>query len=454
MRNKPSHTARFLAAETLCNLFQSKSSVKILFNRNVKKFNLSAKERNLAMNLIYGVLRQRQVLNGILQELSRTPLKKLHPFVHQALAVALYQIFFLKTIPHSAAVNEAVKSCKIKKVPERLHGFVNGILRETLRRKEKNNLQGATLPGKDYHPVSNHPSWLTDRWEKHFGKEEKNRICRENNKQPILVLRINTTLTNRQDFCRQLEQYAIKYSPGTYAPDSILLPDFHGSIKSIPGYEQGFFQIQNEAAQLATLLLGPFKNEGLYLDGCAGLGGKTSHLLQLGMEYNLKIYAVEPEQRRTRKLLENQQRLFSKSNLSIYEGNLEDFGQKCTVQFDGVFIDAPCSGTGVIGRHPDIRWNREEQDLLRYQKEQLMLLEQAKMLVGPEGVLVYATCSLEPEENQHVIRIFLDANPGFQLTNCSVQLPEAARQFVKDNFFCPHPSPVIDGFFAARMEQV
>jgi len=451
VHNKPSHTARFLAAETLCDLFQSKSSVKIIFNRNVKKYNLPAKERNLAMNLIYGVLRQRQVLDNILQELSKTPLRKIHSFVHQALAVALYQIFFLETIPQSAAVNEAVNSCKIKKIPKRLHGFVNGILRETLRRKEKNNLHIKTRPGKDTPLVDNHPDWLTDRWEKCFGREETERICRTNNRQPLLILRINTTLIDSQGFYQRLKQHAIKYNPGIYAPDSVLLPDFHGSIQSIPGYAQGFFQVQDEAAQLTTLLLRPLKKGGLYLDGCAGLGGKTSHLLQLGSEYNLKIYAVEPEQHRLKKLIENQQRLFPESKLSIYEGNLQDFVSKCTVHFDGILIDAPCSGTGVIGRHPDIRWNREEQDLLRYQKEQLKLLEQAELLLGPKGVLVYATCSLEPEENQNVIHHFLATNPDFRLTNCAEQLPETAHQLVKDNFFCPHPAPNIDGFFAARM---
>ena len=403
------------------------------------------------MNLIYGVLRQRQFLDSILQERSKTPIRKLHPFVHQSLAVGLYQIFFLDGIPHSAAVNEAVNSCKIKGVPKRLHGFVNGVLRETIRRKENKSLTEIASIEQNDHPVYNHPHWLVSRWIKHFGREETARICLENSKEPLLTLRVNSGRISRADLCRQLEQHNINHQPGRYAPDSIVLPDYHDSIQSIPGYEQGFFQIQDEAAQLATLLLGPFKHEGIYLDGCAGLGGKTSHLLQLGADRNLKIYAVEPEKRRLQKLLENRHRLFPKSKLSIYEGSLQDFGVKCTTQFDGILIDAPCSGTGVIGRHPDIRWNRKEHDLQRYQKEQLKLLEHAQPLLGPRGVLVYATCSLEPEENQNVIHTFLSTHPDLTLTNCTEQLPKAAHQFIKDKFFCPHPSPTIDGFFAARM---
>jgi len=453
LQKRPLYTTRFIAAETLCNLFQSRSSVKVLFDSNVERYNLPSRERNLAMNLIYGVLRQRQFLDRILQELSKTPLRKLHPFVHQALAVALYQIFFLGRIPHSAAVNEAVNSCKTKGIPKRLHGFVNGILRETIRQKENTYLAETALTEKTGQPVYNHPQWLVSRWIKHFGRQEAARICHENSKEPLLVLRVNTTLTSTADFCRQLEEQGIFHQPGTYCIDSVVLPHFHGPIGSIPGFEQGFFQIQDEAAQMATFLLAPFKNGGKYLDGCAGLGGKTGHMLQLGILHDLRIYAVEPKNRRLRKLLKNQQRLFPESHLFIYEETLQDFAKREKIQFDGILIDAPCSGTGVIGRHPDIRWNREEQDLLRYREKQLHLLEQAAELLGPKGILVYATCSLEPEENQNVILTFLSAHPDFALTNCAEQLPEAARGLVQNSFFCPHPSPTIDGFFGARMRR-
>ncbi|MBW1635700.1 MAG: 16S rRNA (cytosine(967)-C(5))-methyltransferase RsmB [Deltaproteobacteria bacterium] len=453
MQKKTAHTARFVATETLCNLFQRRSSVKLLFDKNIKKYNLPPGERNLAMNLIYGVLRQRQFLDTILQKRSRTPLRKLHPFVHQALAVALYQIFFLDTIPHSAAVNEAVNSCKLRGVPKRLHGFVNGVLRETVRRKEREIPAEFSSTELDCQPIFNHPAWLVNRWVKAFGEEETARICRKNSAEPLLMLRTNSTRISRKDLCHHLDRHKISNQPGEFAPDAIILPDFHGSIQSIPGYEQGFFQVQNQAAQLATLLLGPFKVGGRYLDGCAGLGGKTSHIMQLGELCKLKIYAVEPEQHRLKKLLENQHRLFQQRTLSIYQGNLREFSAECAVQFDGILIDAPCSGTGVTGRHPDIRWNRTERDLLQYQEIQLELLELAQSLLKPGGVLVYSTCSLEHEENQDVISTFLAGHPEFTLTNCAEHLPETAHKFIRDNFFSPHPASTTDGFFAARMEQ-
>lgn len=404
------------------------------------------------MQLVYGVLRHRQYLDRILQLLSKTPIRKLDPFVHQAVAVGLYQLFFLERIPESAAVNEAVESCKIAKIPQRLHGFVNGILRQAIR--QKSTLATKALTDNDDHPVFNHPEWLTQRWQQNFGFEETTRICQANNCEPSLVLRVNSLSIGRDDFCRTLEESGIPYRQGTYSTEAVFLPGYHGSITSIPGYAEGAFQVQDEAAQLATCLLGPFRSGARYLDGCAGLGGKTSHLLQLAKQHDLQIYAVEPEPHRLKKLRENIARLFPGEGPVIYEGNLQQFSSlHGEILFDGILIDAPCSGTGVTGRHPDIRWNRRPEELMRYQKEQLALLSLAARLVQLNGLLVYATCSLEPEENQEVVNEFLRTHQEFVLTDCSEHLPEPAHRFIENNCFIPHPSETIDGFFAARMQR-
>ena len=419
----------------------------------VQKYTLPSNERGLAMQLVYGVLRHRQYLDRILEILSKTPLKKLDPFVHQALAVGLYQIFFLERIPESAAVNEAVESCKAAKIPKRLHGFVNGILRQSIRQKK--NLAGKALTDNAGKPVLNHPEWLIKRWQQNFGFDETKRICRANNCEPALVLRVNSPSIKRDDFCRSLEEAGIPCKLGTYSEEAVILPDFHGSITSIPGYGEGFFQVQDEAAQLATRLLGPFRSGARYLDGCAGLGGKTSHLIQLAKQHKLQIHAVEPEPHRLKKLRENIARLFPGYCPVIHEGQLQQFSSfHDELFFDGILIDAPCSGTGVTGRHPDIRWNRRPEELLRYQQEQLTLLSHAAQLVSPSGLLVYATCSLEPEENQQVVNDFLRTHKEFRLTDCSLQLPESAHCFIENKFFIPHPSETIDGFFAARMQRI
>ena len=449
---KQSRTARFTAIDILCNLYRSQSPVKPLFDQIVQKYSLPTNERSLAMHLVYGVLRHRQYLDRMLELLSRTPLRKLDPFVHQALAIGLYQIFFLHRIPESAAVNEAVASCKVAKIPQRLHGFVNGILREAIRQKK--TLATDALTNNTGQLILNHPEWLIDRWQQNFGGAETERICQANNNEPTLVLRVNTTSIIRDDFCQMLVEAGIPYQPGRYSPDALILPDFHGSITSLPGYIEGFFQVQDEAAQLTTTLLGPFFPAAEYLDGCAGLGGKTLHLLQLAKQHDFRITAVEPEPHRLKKLQENIDRLCPGINPTIHAGNLQQFSALHGDHlFDGILIDAPCSGTGVTGRHPDIRWNRRQEDLIRYQQEQLALLSLAAALVKREGLLVYATCSLEPEENQQVVQAFLQTHCEFALTDCSPYLPKPAHRYVDNKFFNPHPSDSIDGFFAARMQR-
>jgi len=426
--------------------------VKLLFDRLVHKYSLETNERNLTMQLVYGVLRHRQLLDRILQLLSKTPLGKLDPFVHQALAVGLYQLFFLERIPQSAAVNEAVESCKAAKIPQRLHGFVNGVLRQAIRQKE--TMVDSAQSDSSGEPILNHPQWLIERWQKNFGLEETKRICATNNCEPTLVVRVNSPTIRRDDFCRTLTEAGIPCSPGAYSPEAVVLANFHGSITTIPGYNEGFFQVQDEAAQLATQLLGPFHAGGRYLDACAGLGGKTSHLLQLARQHELHIHAVEPEVHRLKKLRENLSRLFPGESPDIYQGQLQQFSSLYgDLFFDGILIDAPCSGTGVTGRHPDIRWNRRPEELMRYQQEQLSLLSVAAGLVAHNGLLVYATCSLEPEENERVVEQFLADHQEFVLTDCTPYLPEPARRFVENNFFMPHPSATIDGFFAARMQR-
>lgn len=446
---KPPKTARFAAIEVLCRLQLTKRPIKPLLDAVAEECRLAENERALAMNLAYGVLRRRDCLALLIGRLCRHPLHRLEPFVHHALEVGLFQLFFLDRIPASAAVNETVNALKSSRLPQRLQGFVNGILRESIR-------QGPALSELIAAPPAggaclNHPSWLTRRWQRHFGEAEMRRICARNNLEPLLVLRVNTARVTKEAFCLRLSDQGIAWRHGSFAPEAVVLPDYSGAIPGLPGYEEGHFLVQDEATQLTTLLLGPFLPQCSYLDACAGLGGKTSLLAALAPGLGLNLFAIEPDARRYLKLRENLQRLFPGHSCVMRQCTLGEFARDCRTSFHGILIDAPCSGTGVTGRHPDIRWNREETDLLRYQVEQLDLIEIAAGLVREAGVIVYATCSLEPEENQEVVRRFLERHPDFHLSDPTHCLPAAAGRFVKNLFFCPRPEETIDGFFAARL---
>jgi 16S rRNA (cytosine967-C5)-methyltransferase len=277
------------------------------------------------------------------------------------------------------------------------------------------------------------------------------RICACNNQRPPLVLRINPQITNKKDFLIRLEQDGIAARAGLHAPNAVILSEYHGRIQELPGFAQGAFQVQDESAQLVSLLLAPFHQKSRILDGCAGLGGKTCHIMELAAGKEASITAVEPDTHRLELLRENLARFHPHYLVTIHPGSLLEFSQIARHNFDSILIDAPCSGTGVIRRHPDIRWKRSSKNLAGYAKTQRHLLALAARLMEPGGTLVYSTCSLEPEENQEVVEDFLKTHPGFELSDCTDFLPASARLYIQNGCFQPHPSESTDGFFAARL---
>ena len=423
--------------------------VNVLLDGIASHCRLTAEDRGLAMQLVYGVLRKRHYLQTLIRRLCRHPLTRLEPFVLHSLEIGLYQLFLLDRIPESAAVNETVNAVKAAGLPQRLQGFVNGILRESIR--QRGNLPDSLTDPATGKPYLNHPPWLTERWARHFGETEMRGICAANTAEPSLVIKINTARTTR-DRCRLLlEQAGISCRDGCFARQALVLPGYRGSIPQLPGYDDGLFLVQDEATQLAPLLLGPFLQDGRYLDACAGLGGKTASLLELEEQLGLLVVALEPEGSRFARMAENLQRLHPHSSCTMLRCTLQEFAAAGERTFHGVLVDAPCSGTGVTGRHPDIRWNRREEDLPRYQTLQLDILNTAASLVAGNGILVYATCSLEPEENQQVVEQFLAGHPDFERTDPAPFLPSAARRLVEDMYFRSLPDGTIDGFFAARL---
>lgn len=399
----------------------------------------------LVMTMVYGVLRWQGYLDGIIAALASHPLAKMKPLTLAALRVGLYQLLFLDRVPASAAINETVQALTMARQPKWLTGFVNGLLRNAARRRD-------SLPPPDgTAAMASHPAWLVARWRQLFGRERTERICSANNVQPPLVLRVNRGRLAMADFLTLLGERGIAVLPGLFAPDAVRLPDFRGSVADLPGYGEGLFQVQDEAAQLVPLLLAPF-GPGRYLDGCAGLGGKALHLAHL-LPSGAELTAVEPSARRCGLLRENLQR-HAVVNAPLFAGTLEEFAVQEPGRFRGILLDAPCSGLGVIRRQPDIRWSRSMEELRRQQLRQSALLFAAADLLEEGGILLYATCSLDPMENDEVVAAFLRNRPDFALTSVREYLPESARVLCDaEGFFRTSPEQGVDGFFAARLQK-
>ncbi len=447
---KTAGRSRFTAIETLYRLQKSHTFVSRIIDRVASENDLNSQDRHLVMNICYGVLRNRDYLDYLMTRLCRQPVRKMKPFIYHALSVGLYQLFCLDRIPASAAVNETVNGVKMARLSRPLQGFVNGVLRESLR--QRNHLpapDGVDDTGK---PFLNHPQWLTNRWLRRFGRKTMQAVCLANNREPVLCLRLARGIS--VDHYRHILKTAgIDSLPGEYAPDSVILSHFHGAITEVPGFRKGLFQVQDQSAQLAVGLLGPFRERERILDCCAGVGGKTILASVLSAE-NSRIIALEPSRLRFRQLQENIERMGEQKRIVVYNTALQDFFRSSRLLFDKILVDAPCSGTGVVGRQPDIRWNRKENDLVVNQTRQLQILEAAAARVRPGGCIVYATCSLEEEENEMVINTFIARNQAFQLTDAKTYLPTEAHCLMRGPYFFPLPSQQVDGFFAARLVRV
>ncbi|NLX18107.1 MAG: 16S rRNA (cytosine(967)-C(5))-methyltransferase RsmB [Desulfobulbus sp.] len=439
--------ARTTAIEVLCLWATTHGSVDLFLNSAIEQ--LADIDRGLTKTMVYGVLRQKEYLDYIVRAHTRHPLRKMKPRTLMTLRIGVYQLLFLDRIPESATVNATVNTLKTAGQPGWLIGFVNGVLRAVARSR-------ATLPTADQMasqepPLLNHPAWMVERWQAQFGRDTALAICRENGVEPPLTLRINSRRTSRSRFLELLHRSGITACAGLYSPLSVVISSYPGSVASLPGYTEGFFQVQDEAAQLASFLVNPLPHHARILDGCAGPGGKTTHLVEL-LPPEGTVVAVEPDRRRYHLLRDNLRRLGHGKEVLAVHTDLHAYAATRPTLFDAVLIDAPCSGTGVIRRHPDIRWNRQAGDLVIYQQKQLRLLEVAARLVKPTGALVYSTCSLEPEENEEVISHFQEKFPAFQVENVATLLPETTRRLVTaSGYFRSSPVDGLDGFFAARL---
>lgn len=440
---------RFLAIDTLCQWQQGTQPVDAYLEPHLHGLT-DPRDRSLLKAIVFGTLRERGTLDWVLGRLSSSPLSRLKPSILQALRIGAYQLVSLERVPPAAAIHATVEAVKAQGEPRWLVGFVNGVLRNLGRRREEflDLLKEGKAPDE---ALFNHPAWLLKRWRDRYGAQGMAAICRSNSAPARLCLRVNTAKIALPDFMEALASRQIQAEPGRYLAEAVWL-DQVGAITELPGYQQGWFLVQDEIAQLIPGLLIP-SPPGKCLDGCAGLGSKTATLASLVAKAG-QVVAVEPEPRRQRLFQENMDRL-GLPGISLSAATLEEFAARASETFAAVLIDAPCSGLGVTGRHPDIRWQRQEMELHQFQRKQLAILQAAAHLVSPGGVLVYATCSSEPEENEAVVARFLEAFPGFVSESAAQSLPLTAQGLVDGQGFL-HTTPGrqgSDGFFAARLRR-
>ena len=414
----------------------------------------SRQDRALFQALVYGVLRWRGRLDYMISHFSSTRFNKINPNVLNILRLALFQIIYLDRIPDSAAVNTAVDLAKASGAPW-VVGYVNALLRKAAR-----EYQNVSLPDLKQNAVAaiaaqkSFPAWIIRKWVNRYGSDNTALLCDSLNTIPPITVRSNTLKASRGQLVEALNSEADQIEPTFYAPDGITFINPATSIPELSAFKAGWFQVQDEAAQLVSLLLDPQPGDTV-LDACAGLGGKTGHIAQL-MKNDGVLVALDVSESKLLRLKIDMQRL-GISILSVLNHNLErKLPRDLLPGFDRILLDAPCSGLGVMRRNPDIKWRSSKRNLTKYKTRQLRLLENSSHLVKPSGILVYAVCSPEPEENEAVVNEFLKNHDEFVISKRFGQLPDTLCSMADvPGVFKTFPHlKQMDGFYAVRLQRI
>ena len=380
---------------------------------------LSPVDRGLCHELVCGVVRWQAALDRLIAR-KTTPGREQRPALQNLLRLGLYQIFWLDRIPPHAAVHETVEQAKHAGYGAQA-GFINAVLRGYLR--EADEIKKILADMKNSQPALgwSHPEWLVEKWRKHFGDEKTRQLLEWNNTPPKIFARVNSLKTDAAKLVERWREENVEYDFCTrdWTGENLAFElKAHPPLNSLGSFRDGWFYLQDPSTLLAPALLGAQPGETVW-DMCAAPGGKTTFIAQQ-MNNTGKIIASDIEPNRLKLVRENGARL----GVSCVEAVVSStINSQTETQFDRILIDAPCSNTGVVRRRVDLRWRISPEEILRLQKTQLELLQQAAIKLKPTGILVYSTCSLEPEENSEVVKQFLADNAEFTLKTERQLLP-------------------------------
>lgn len=462
-------TSRKLALQTLIKVDKQKAYSNLALNAAFKRTQLSERDRAFVTALVQGVMRNKLHLDEVIQSLSKHPLQKLSASVLNILRLSIFQIEEMTDIPQSAVVNVAVELAK--SAGHKGHApFVNGVLRSYLRQRESaaqhpENVT-ADIDSSDEKLSTDYsvPHWIVKRWISNFGKEEAIELLKFAKSTPPVIVRTCETAITTEGLENIFQGKGIKCHRGKLVDSCFIIDKMKGPPEKLPGYNEGLFSVQDEAAAFASVVVEPQKGDFI-IDLCAAPGGKALHISEL-LDNTGRIIAVDISESRLNLIKKNRTRL----GLKNLETAVADGRQyKADRLADKVLLDAPCTGTGVINRRADLRYQRDEVDVSSLVELQRELLANAASLVKPGGTLIYSTCSLEPEENFDNVRWFLREFEEFEADDFAHLIPPEIREqcSVTSGPMCKTEAEMnrlcqiqlmptqhgVSGFFIARMRK-
>ncbi len=428
----PVSPARLAAFKILLRVLRENSYASELLHSSLTD-SLHEKDLRLATELVFGTLRQQLLLDHVLAFCSAHPLPRLDMEVIVALRLGAYQLRFLQRVPAHAAIHESVELVKAARLKSAA-GYVNAVLRKVRTNDAErtwNAFDELTAAGLSLR--FSHPEWLVERWLARFGLEKLIQLLEHNNRAPKVYFRINSPDLTSDELSTTLAGQAVRFK--THALSNDVLEVIEGNIYETTLFRNQRIAIQDAGSQLIPHLL-DLEASDVCLELCAGVGGKSSQIARLKGSPS-PVFALDLHWRR----LQVARRLHSLNWKNLHWVTCDATRPLPFLRrFNKILVDAPCSGTGTLQRHPEIRWRLRAEQIREFRRLQLALLENAFQHLLPGGTIVYSTCSLEPEENEAVVHSFLNAHAG-----ASLAIPEGGFLTLFP------PETETDGFFAAVM---
>jgi 16S rRNA (cytosine967-C5)-methyltransferase len=397
---------------------------------------IEGKDKGLLQELCYGVLRHLPELEYDVREFIKKPLTGKQRVGHFLMLVGIYQIKYTR-IPDHAAFNETVSACKPLKC-DHLKGVINGVLRNFQRQQAAQDNQASSNKLPDA-VAFNHPSWFIKKLQSAYPQQWQ-AVLNANMQRPPMWLRVNQLHHSVDEYLVLLTNEKIEHLLVDKISGAIRLTEAI-DVNKLPGFQLGWVSVQDGAAQQAALLLACQPGDNV-LDCCAAPGGKTCHILEYSPQIK-SMTAIDIEASRLVRVEENLQRLNLQANVVAADAATPEKWWDGKL-FDRILLDAPCSGTGVIRRHPDIKWLRKSQDISALTELQQDILKNIWSLLKPGGTLLYATCSILPEENSEQVQRFINENPDAEHIAITDQVNDIGWQILpNDNS--------MDGFYYAKL---
>ncbi|RON93087.1 16S rRNA (cytosine(967)-C(5))-methyltransferase RsmB [Pseudomonas fluorescens] len=428
---------RLAAAKALAAVLSGKASLNSSLPTQLDK--VEDRDRGFTQDLAFGTARWQPRLSALAEKLLQKPFKAADADVEALLLVGLYQLLYTRVPPH-AAIGETV-GCADKLKKPWAKGLLNAVLRNAQRESE------TIFAELERDPVvrTAHPRWLQKSL-KAFWPEQWEAICAANNAHPPMILRVNRRHHGRDAYLGLLSDAGIAATPCVYSRDGIVL-EAATDVRSLPGFAEGWISVQDEAAQLAADLLDLAPGQRV-LDACCAPGGKTCHILEAEPAL-AGVVAVDLEAKRLVRVKENLARLGLSAELIAADGR-DTAAWWDGKPFQRILLDAPCSATGVIRRHPDIKLTRQPDDIVALAQLQGELLDALWKTLEVGGILLYATCSTLPTENTEVISAFLERTPGAReldlATTAGIKQPHGRQLLAQQGGH--------DGFYYAKLIKI